>query len=138
MAQIISIGTDAVSVARIQAALAAPHGERLLERVFTPAEVAYARGHRGTAESLAARFAAKEACFKAVGAGWPKRGIRYHDVEVVREPSGKPRIALSGSLAALARGQGVQRVHLSLTHTAELALAFVVLEGQGEADEAWR
>jgi holo-[acyl-carrier protein] synthase len=124
----VGLGTDIVSVARFAAALER-YGERLLERLFTAGEIAYARGRRRPAESLAARFAAKEACFKAVGVGWPDEGVRFHDVEVVRDEAGPPRLALGGRLGEIARRRGARRALLTLAHSDESAVAVVLLEG---------
>ncbi|HEV2149272.1 MAG TPA: holo-ACP synthase [Longimicrobiaceae bacterium] len=124
---IVGIGTDLVQVARVWALLERK-GDRALRRLFTPAEVARCRGGRSPRESFAARFAAKEAFFKALGTGWG-RGGAWTEVEVVSAPSGAPSLRLHGSVAALAEAAGVRRVHLALTHTDELASAYVVLEG---------
>ncbi|WP_025323133.1 holo-ACP synthase [Deferrisoma camini] len=124
------VGTDLVPVARIARAVER-HGERFLRRVFTPAEC---RGPGGIlpAESLAARFAAKEAVLKALGTGWAS-GARWTDVEVVGGRGRPPAARLHGVAHQRALALGVRRVHLSLAHDAGLALAFAVLEGE-EAD----
>jgi len=124
---IVGVGMDLVQVRRVDALLERK-GERALARLFTAAEAARCRGGRSPRESFAARFAAKEAFFKALGTGWG-RGGAWTEVEVVSAPSGAPAIRLHGAAAALARAAGVERVHLSLTHTDELAAAYVVLEG---------
>lgn len=123
---IAGIGTDLVSIARV-ADLLARRGDAALRRFFTPAEVARCMGARAPHESFAARFAAKEAFFKAMGTGWGLGG-RWTEVEVVSAPSGAPSIRLSGRAAELAAERGIGRVHLSLTHSDEVAAAFVVLE----------
>ena len=124
---IVGVGMDLVQVRRVDALLERKGG-RALARLFTAAEAARCRGGRSPRESFAARFAAKEAFFKALGTGWG-RGGAWTEVEVVSAPSGAPSIRLHGAAAALARAAGVARVHLSLTHTDELAAAYVVLEG---------
>jgi holo-[acyl-carrier protein] synthase len=124
---IVGVGTDLVQVARVWAVLERK-GDRALRRLFTPAEVARCRGGRSPRESFAARFAAKEAFFKALGTGWG-RGAAWAEVEVVSAPSGAPTLRLHGGAAALAAAAGVRRVHVSLTHTGDLAGAYVVLEG---------
>ena len=130
---IVGLGADVVSIARVQGLLER-HRDRFLSRVLTAGERQYAAGRGSPAESIAARFAAKEACFKAVGQGWPEDGISYQDVEVVRGSSGPPRLRLRGRLEQLARLRGATRAHLTLSHTGDLALAVVVLEaGPGEA-----
>lgn len=102
------------------------HGERFLERVFTEAERAYADANpRRRAEHLAARFAAKEAVLKALGTGW-RDGIAWTDVEVVREPSGRPGVRLHGRAAGIAAELGVSGWLLSLTHTGDTAAASAI------------
>ena len=124
---IVGVGMDLVQIVRVDALLERK-GERALARLFTPAEAARCRAGRSPRESFAARFAAKEAFFKALGTGWG-RGGAWTEVEVVSAPSGAPSLRLHGAAAALAEAAGVRRVHLSLTHTDELAAAYVVLEG---------
>lgn len=123
---ILGTGVDIVEVARIAAALER-HGERFLRRLFTPGEIAYAAsGSADRTRRLAARFAAKEATLKALGTGL--RQATWLDIEVVRDDLGKPTLNLSGQLAQLAAAQGVTRLHLSLSHCKEYAIAQVVAE----------
>jgi holo-[acyl-carrier protein] synthase len=124
---IVGVGVDLVSVPRFARVLER-RGEAALARFFTPAEVARCRASRSPDESLAARFAAKEAFFKALGTG-AGTGGRFHEVEVVSAPSGAPSLRLHGRAAEAAAERGVARTHLSLTHAGESAAAFVVLEG---------
>ncbi len=120
-------GIDMVERARV-AALLERHGERFLERCFTPAERAYADANpRRRAEHLAARFGAKEAVLKALGTGW-RAGIAWTDVEVTREPTGAPAIRLSGEASRVAARLGIHRWHVSLTHTREHAVASAIAE----------
>ncbi|MCD4535700.1 holo-ACP synthase [Nocardioides sp. cx-169] len=114
---VIGVGIDVVDIERFGAALARTPG--LAARLFTPAEAA-----RPLA-SLAARFAAKEAMAKALGA---PVGMAWHDAEVVSEESGRPVLEVRGSVAACAADLGVAHVHLSLSHDAGIASAVVVLE----------
>ena len=123
---IVGTGVDITEVARIRAAVER-FGERFLTRVFTPEEVRYCTSKPNADERLAARFAAKEAGMKAVGTGW-RRGVSWRDVEVVRQPGGRPSLRLSGKLAEFAALLGCKQTHLSLSHTAEQAIAFVILE----------
>jgi len=125
--EIIGIGTDLIEVERIQSAWDR-FGDRFLNRIFAPGEQAYALSRPHPAESLAARFAAKEAVMKALGTG--RFGVSWREIEVTREPSGRPGIALSGRTRALARFLGVQGWHLSLTHDREAAMAFVIALGR--------
>jgi holo-[acyl-carrier protein] synthase len=103
-------------------------GQRFLRRVFTPEEVRYCLGKPNSAERLAARFAAKEAGLKAIGTGL-RHGITWQDVEVVRLPGQRPNLRFSGKALEYAGRLGCKRVHLSLSHTKEHAIAYVILEG---------
>ena len=123
---IVGIGIDLVSVSRIGAVLER-RGERARARFFTPAEAARCGASRSPAESFAARFAAKEAFYKALGTGVGGAG-GWTEVEVVSAPSGAPGLRLSGRAARAAAERGVARVHLSLTHSGDTAAAVVVLE----------
>jgi holo-[acyl-carrier protein] synthase len=123
---IVGLGMDVVDVARIQRILDGPgdRAERFLARCFTPAERAYCDAGRDRATRYAARFAAKEAASKALGA---PAGIAWHDVEVARG-AGPPALVLRGVAAAAADRLGAARRHLTLTHDAGVAAATVVLE----------
>jgi holo-[acyl-carrier protein] synthase len=123
---IVGSGIDLVEVGRIQHSVER-YGARFLNRVFTGAEQEYCLRKRAAAESFAARFAAKEAAAKALGTGI-SRGVHWLEIEVVREPGGKPGVAFHGNAARIASGLGVERAALSLTHTATLAMASVLLE----------
>jgi holo-[acyl-carrier protein] synthase len=129
---IVGSGIDLVEVARIQHSMER-YGVRFLDRIFTPAEQEYCLRKRNAAESFAARFAAKEAGAKALGTGI-NRGVNFLQIEVVREPGGKPGLLFHGSAAQFAARLGATRAVLSLTHTAELAMASVLLEGGVERD----
>lgn len=123
---ILGIGTDLAEVPRIRSSIAR-YGDRFLTRIYSERERAYASSKANAAERFAARFAAKEAAMKAIGTGW-NRGVKWKDFEVVNELSGRPTLHLSGVAREIAAKLGVRRISLSLTHTAELALAVVVLE----------
>ena len=124
---VIGVGTDLIEIGRIEDSIER-YGERFLERVFTPGEIAYClTKKKNSAESFAARFAAKEAGAKALGTGI-SRGVSWKEFEVRREASGRPTLHLSGRAAELAEAMGVRRLQLSLTHSRELALAVVVAE----------
>ena len=124
---IVGTGVDLAEVDRIAQSLRT-FGTRFQERVFTPGEIAYCERFKNRAERYAARFAAKEAGMKALGTGW-RQGIRWVDLEVVRQPGGRPTLVFSGEAARIAERMGVRHVALSLTHTAQQALAQVILEG---------
>jgi holo-[acyl-carrier protein] synthase len=125
---IVGTGVDIVEVDRIEAAVKR-FGDRFLRRVFTPAEVRYCTGKPNAAERLAARFAAKEAGMKAIGTGL-RHGITWQDVEVVRFPGQRPMLGFHGKAAEFAARLGCKRTHLSLSHTKEQAIAYVILEGE--------
>jgi len=126
---IIGTGVDLAEVERIQAALEDPRiGRRFRDRVFTEKEIAYCeKKRRGKYESYAGRFAAKEAVMKALGRGWGSK-VSWLDIEVVRARSGKPEIALHDKTAQLAVELGIRRWALSITHTKEHGLAYVIAQ----------
>ena len=123
---IVGLGMDITEVDRMEAAIGR-RGRAFLERLFTPAEIAYCERHRNRAERFAGRFAAKEAAMKALGTGWA-RGVRWIDIEVVRQPSGKPTLALSGSARKIADQLGVKHIAVTITHDGNTALAQVIFE----------
>ena len=122
------IGIDIIEVERVRS-VAERHGDRFLRRIYTQTEIDSIHGTRE--QYLAARFAAKEAAFKALGTGW-SRGVRWVDVEIDNLPSGQPTLTLSGEALSRARELGAERFHISISHTAEYAAAQVVLEGRDE------
>ena len=124
---ILGLGTDLIEIRRIQESLAR-HGERFLRRVFTEGEIRYCeRKRHGAAESFAARFAAKEAGAKALGTGI-SRGVSWLEIEVRRAPGERPTLHWSGRARDRAATMGARAVHLTLTHSREMAMAVVVLE----------
>jgi len=123
---IVGLGLDIAEIDRIEAAIKR-HGAPFLERLFTPAETAYCESHKGKYERYAARFAAKEAAMKALGTGW-SHGVRWRDIEVARQPSGKPTLRLAGVAADIAKRMGVKNISLTITHSGNLALAEVIFE----------
>jgi len=124
---ILGTGVDIAEVDRIRDAIAR-YGQRFVDRIYTPAEIAYVESKANRFERYAGRFAAKEAGMKAIGTGW-KRGVRWHDFEVSNLPSGRPTLRLHGEAARIAEGLGVKTISLSITHTAALGMAHVILEG---------
>jgi holo-[acyl-carrier protein] synthase len=129
---IIAIGIDAIEIERIRRAVDHPQwGDRFRRRVFTAGEIAYCVRRARHAESFAARFAAKEAVMKALGSGYGD-GVAWRDIEVVRT-SGRPIIALHGGAVDRAAAIGAAHWHLSLTHTAGQALAYVIAETAKDA-----
>ena len=117
-------GVDIIEIPRIRE-VARRYGPRFFQRVYTQREVAYCRGR---APQLATRFAAKEAVMKALGTG--VRGVRWRDIEVVRDRGRAPTIQLHGSALALARRMGISHLAVSLSHSKEYAVAFVVGESR--------
>ena len=113
-----------MEIARIAAALER-FGERFLRRIYTEDERRYSRGR---ADELAARFAAKEAVSKALGTGM--RGVLWREIEILNDARGKPQVRLSGSAQARAEELGLREFSISLTHSRELAIAFVVALGE--------
>lgn len=124
---IVGTGVDLCEVPRIRASIER-FGRRFIERIYTPGEIAYVERKANKFERYAARFAAKEAGMKAIGTGW-RGGITWHDFEVANLPSGKPTLKFSGVAARVASRLGVKNVALSITHTAQQGLAYVILEG---------
>ena len=124
---IVGTGIDLCEVDRIEKAIGSSYGKRLVERVFTEREVAYAESKANRWERYAARFAAKEAGMKALGTGW-RGGLGWQDLEVANLPSGRPTLRLHRKAAEIAARLGVRNVSLSLTHTAVQAMAVVILE----------
>lgn len=124
---ILGTGIDIVEVARIEASYG-QFGDRFLQRILRPAEIEYCLAYRHPGPHLAARFAAKEAVSKAFGTGIGAQ-LSWHDMEVVREASGQPRLVLHGQGLALMQDRGGRIIHLSLSHTATYAAAVAVLEG---------
>jgi holo-[acyl-carrier protein] synthase len=123
---IVGSGIDLAEIGRIQRSVER-YGSRFLDRVYTAAEQAYCLSKRRSAESFAARFAAKEAGAKALGTGIGQ-GVNWLEIEVVREPTGRPSLLFHGRAAEIAARLGAVRAALSITHTGDLAMASAVLE----------
>ncbi len=123
---IIGTGVDIVEINRLRKVMERLK-DRFISRVFTPEEQQFCSGHRDPAPHFAARFAAKEALFKALGTGWAQ-GVTWLDVEVHRERQGAPNMLLHGEAERLSMSKGASKVHLSLSHTGQWAVATVILE----------
>jgi holo-[acyl-carrier protein] synthase len=119
---IVGLGLDLVEVRRV-AGMLSRHGRRFLDRCFASGEVA----RPGDAEHVAGLLAAKEAAFKALGSGWGG-GVGWRDPVVERSDTGSPQLVLAGNAAVRATELGARTVHLSITHTAGVAVAVVILE----------
>jgi len=124
---VIGVGVDVVDVERFRAVL--DRRPAMARRLFTDGELAYAQSARDAMPRLAARFAAKEAVMKALGVGLGAFG--WHEVEVIRDPSGAPRLCLTGRAEALAQGRGVGVWHISLSHSALVAMAVAAADVPG-------
>ena len=122
----MGLGVDITEVDRIQGAIER-QGERLLKRIYTPAEIAYCERFKNKFERYAGRFAVKEAAMKALGTGW-SRGVRWVDIEVVREKGGRPMLRLAGAAKQIAERMGVNNIAITITHTEKQALAQVIFE----------
>jgi holo-[acyl-carrier protein] synthase len=123
---IIGVGTDLIEIERIERSYQR-FGEAFLARVYTAGEIAYCMARKNFAESLAARFAAKEAGAKALGTGI-SRGVNWREFEVRRQPGQRPELFVHGRAAAIADRMGIQRFSLSLSHSRTTSIAIVVAE----------
>lgn len=126
---IVGTGIDLVETARIAENIER-YGDRFVRRLYTPGEIAYCEKFKNRAERFAARFAVKEAAFKALGTGW-REGVRWLDVEVINQASGKPELLLHGRAGELARSLGVTVKTVSISHADHYAVAQVLFESNG-------
>ncbi len=122
--EIVAHGIDLVDCPRIEE-MVARHGERFVQRVFTAAEQAYAEANKNKIEKLAGRFAAKEAILKLVGTGWRGK-IAWTDIEIINNSSGQPEVTLDGEVEKIADKLGIKHISVSITHTANFAIASAV------------
>jgi holo-[acyl-carrier protein] synthase len=123
---IVGTGTDLTEIERIADSVKR-FGDRFLQRIYTEAELRYCLRKKNSAESLAARFAAKEAGAKALGTGIAK-GVGWREIEVKHLPGGRPTLVFHGRAAERAATMAVTGAHLSLSHSREMAIATVILE----------
>lgn len=130
---IIAHGIDLVDCPRIEQMMQR-HGERFLNRVFTAIEQAYARKSKNSVEKLAGRFAAKEAILKLMGTGWRGK-IAWTDMEITNNEVGQPEVTLSGEVKEIAERFGIAHISISITHTANFAIASAVAMTQSNEDE---
>lgn len=121
---ILGIGTDIIECVRI-AKMIERHGETFIERVYTHAEMLYCSTRKASTQHYAGRWAAKEAVLKALGTGWA-HGIKWTDVEVRNEPGGRPKIALSGVAAQIAKDKGIREIMISISHCRSHATAYAL------------
>jgi holo-[acyl-carrier protein] synthase len=132
--EIVAHGIDLVDCPRIEG-MVGEHGERFVNRVFTAAEQAYAEANKDRIEKLAGRFAAKEAVLKLMGTGWRGK-IAWTDIEVVNNKAGQPEVNLCGEVRKIAERLGIRHISVSITHTANFAIASAV--ALAESDEGKR
>ncbi len=128
--EIIAHGIDLVDFPRIEE-MVKRHGERFLERVFTAAERAYAKANKNSTEKLAGRFAAKEAILKLMGTGWRGK-IAWTDIEITNNPTGQPEVTLTGEVEKIAARLRIKHISVSITHTANFAIASAVAMAQSD------
>ena len=131
--EIVAHGIDLVDCPRIEE-MVKRHGERFVDRVFTADEQAYAEANKNSIEKLAGRFAAKEAILKLIGTGWRGK-IAWTDIEVINNPAGQPEVTLSGEVEKLADKLGIKHISVSITHTANFAIASAVALAQSNEDK---
>ena len=123
---IIGIGTDIVEVERIAKSI-----EKIAfkYKVFSKTEIVYCETKKNKAESYAARFAAKEAFFKALGRGW-RDGMAFNEVEIINDSLGKPTLNVLGKTAKIVAKKNIKSIHVSLSHIKQLAMAMITIEGE--------
>ena len=131
--EIVAHGIDLVDCPRIEQMIER-HGERFIKRVFTADEQAYAQKNKNEVEKLAGRFAAKEAVLKLVGTGWRGR-IAWTDIEIINNATGQPEVTLGGEVRKIADKLGIKHISVSITHTANFAIASAVALAQSNEDE---
>ena len=129
----IKNGIDLVDFPRIEEMIK-QHAERFLNRVFTDAEQAYAGANKNRTEKLAGRFAAKEAVLKLMGTGWRGK-IAWTDIEIINNPAGQPEVSLHGEVERIAGKLGIDHISLSITHTANFAIASAVALAESDEDK---
>jgi holo-[acyl-carrier protein] synthase len=122
--EIVAHGIDLVDCPRIEEMLNR-HGQRFVDRIFTASEQNYAQSNKNPVEKFAGRFAAKEAILKLMGTGWRGK-IAWTDIEVVNNNSGQPEVTLSGEVKKIADKLGIEHISVSITHTANFAIASAV------------
>jgi len=120
------IGVDSVELHRIER-IYREYGAKFLDRIYSPEEQSYSLRYKDPVPRLAARFAAKEACMKALGTGW-NNGVRWRDIVVINAISGKPEMKLFGNAQRYADLQSISRIHVSITHSKDHAMVVVIFE----------
>jgi len=131
--ELIAHGIDLVDFPRIDN-LIKRHGDRFLNRVFTEKEQNYAQKNKNSVEKLAGRFAAKEAVLKLLGTGWRGK-IAWTDIEVINDPSGQPKVSLTGEVEKIAKELSIKKISVSITHTANFAICSTVALRQANEEK---
>ena len=131
--EIVAHGIDLVDCPRIEDMINR-HGVRFIQRIFTAAEQGYAEANKNKVEKFAGRFAAKEAILKLMGTGWRGK-IAWTDIEVINNSSGRPEVILSGEVKKIAGRLGIKHISVSITHTANFAIASAVALTQSNGDK---
>jgi holo-[acyl-carrier protein] synthase len=126
---ILGIGTDIVECLRI-AQMIERHGELFIARVYTDAEIEYCRERKAATQHYAGRWAAKEAVLKALGTGW-RRGISWRDIEITNDGRGAPTVTLHGGAEEVRQRNGIERMHVTISHCRCHAVAYAIAEGEG-------
>ena len=129
---IIGIGTDITECLRI-ARMIERHGELFIGRIYTAHEIQYCQSRRQATQHFTGRWAAKEAILKALGTGWVK-GISWRDVEILNESSGQPVVELRGGAKDVARGLGITKMLVSISHCHTHATAYAIAVGEGDEE----
>ena len=122
---IAGLGTDIIEVGRIKEKLLSDEG--FMNTIFTPAEIDYCESKKNKAENFAARYAAKEAFFKALGTGW-RYGMAFKEIEIVNDELGKPGIIVSGKVKEFIEKSKIKNIHVSLSHIKDMVNAIVIIE----------
>ncbi len=125
---ILGIGTDIVECPRI-ADMIERHQDIFITRVYTAAEIEYCSGRKAATQHYAGRWAAKEAVLKALGTGW-RRGISWRDIEIISNRQGAPLCLLHGGAREVQERAGIQRMHVSISHSRYYAVAYAIAEGE--------
>lgn len=126
--EIIAHGIDLIDCPRIEE-MVNRHDQRFVDRVFTAGEQAYAQSNKNVIEKLAGRFAAKEAVLKLMGTGWRGK-IAWTDIEIINNSLGQPEVTVRGQVKKIADSLGIRHISISITHTANFAIASAVALAQ--------
>lgn len=121
---ILGIGSDIIEIERVKKQVA---NQSFVEKIFTKHEMEYCKSIKNNAQNFAVRFAAKEAFLKAIGIGW-RDGLAFNQIEIVNDKLGKPEMFVTGKAKEIVEKIGVKNIHVTLSHSKENAIAFVIIE----------